>query len=62
LCRCHPLGRVSTGKTLLSSIFFIESSWAAKILSTGRIRSLHFGRMIPVRFLAKRSVQSPIRF
>jgi hypothetical protein len=30
--------------------FFIESFWAAKVFFTGRIRSLHFARMIPVRF------------
>jgi hypothetical protein len=41
---------VSTDKTLLPSIFFIESFLAAKIFSTGRIRSLHFVRMIPGRF------------
>jgi hypothetical protein len=27
--RGHPLGQMSTGKMLSSSIFFIESSWAA---------------------------------
>jgi hypothetical protein len=42
----HPLGQLSTGKTLLSSIFFLEFFLAAKVFFTGRIRSLHFVRLI----------------
>jgi hypothetical protein len=47
---------VSTDKTLLPSIFFIEFFLAAKLFFTGCIRSLHFVRVIP--FASREAIRS----
>jgi hypothetical protein len=49
-------------KRCRAQLYLLSFSWAAKPFFTGRIQSLHFARVIPFRFPAKRSVQSPIRF
>jgi hypothetical protein len=56
------MNRIAVGRNRKTGVSLLSSSCAAKAFFTGGIRSLHFVRVIPVRFLARRSVQSAIWF